>query len=98
MYDSSMKSKSETFPLNMPADLLRLVRRTAKKTGLSMADTMRQSIKFGLPRLAQQLSMEEQLKTLSAMTREECRQSWEVPDAQWDALEAAMTKRPYAPS
>lgn len=96
MYDSSMKS--ETFPLNMPADLLRLVRRAAKRTGLSMADTMRQSIKLGLPKLEQQLSIEEQLKELKPMSKEECRQAWEAPDPEWDALEAAMTKRQYVPS
>jgi hypothetical protein len=53
MYDSSMKS--ETVPLAMPKDLLREVRRTAEQTGLSMADTMRQSMKLGLHKLVEQL-------------------------------------------
>jgi hypothetical protein len=53
MYDSSMKS--ETFPLAMPKDLLSEVRRTAERTGLSMADTMRQSMKLGLHKLVEQL-------------------------------------------
>jgi len=53
MYDSSMKS--ETVPLAMPKDLLSEVRRTSKQTGLSMADTMRQSMKLGLHKLVEQL-------------------------------------------
>lgn len=53
MYDSSMKS--ETVPLAMPKDLLREIRRTSKQVGLSMADTMRQSMKLGLHKLIEQL-------------------------------------------
>ena len=43
--------KSETFPLAMPKDLLSQVRQAAKKPGLSVADTMRQSMKLGLDKL-----------------------------------------------
>ena len=46
----------ETFPLAMPADLLTEVRNTAKTTGLSMSDTMRQSMKLGLGQLREKLS------------------------------------------
>jgi hypothetical protein len=54
MYESSMKS--ETFPLAMPKELLSDVRRAAKQTGLSLADTMRQSMRLGLNRLVEQLN------------------------------------------
>jgi len=54
MYVSSMKS--ETVPLAMPKDLLSKVRQIAKRTGLSMADTMRQSMKLGLDRLVRELA------------------------------------------
>lgn len=54
MYDSYMRSK--TFPLAIPEKLLNEVRRAAGKTGLSMADTMRQSIKLGLDRLVRELT------------------------------------------
>lgn len=47
--------KSETVPLAMPKDLLREIRRTSKQVGLSMADTMRQSMKLGLHKLIEQL-------------------------------------------
>jgi hypothetical protein len=47
--------KSETYPLALPPPLLNEVRRTAKETGLSLADAMRQSLKLGLPKLREQL-------------------------------------------
>lgn len=49
-------NKSETYPLALPSDLLGEVRKTARATDLSMADTMRQSLKLGLPRLREQLA------------------------------------------
>ena len=80
--------KSEAVPLAMPADLLKEVRQTAKRTGLSMADAMRQSMRLGLPRLAEKLSIEQVLKYLKPMTEEEKRQCWEMPDPEFDALAA----------
>ena len=47
--------KSETYPLALPPPLLKEIRRTAKETGLSLADAMRQSLKLGLPKLREQL-------------------------------------------
>ena len=94
MYDSSMKS--ETVPLAMPSDLLREIRRAAKKTGLSMADTMRQSMKLGLPKLEAELSTE-RFNHLKPMSNEECRQCWEQPNAEFDALEEHMASLPYSP-
>jgi len=37
------------------------VRRAAKETGLSMADTMRQSMKLGLNRLVEQLGKQQRI-------------------------------------
>jgi hypothetical protein len=95
MYDSSMKS--ETFPLAMPAELLGEVRQAAKRTGLSMADAMRQSMKLGLPRLVEKLSMEQVLKNLKPLTPEECRQCWETPDPEFDRLAAHCASLPKTP-
>lgn len=47
--------KSETYPLALPPPLLKEIRRTAKETGLSLADAMRQSLKLGLPKLREHL-------------------------------------------
>ncbi len=90
MYDSSMKS--ETFPLAMPKDLLGQVRQAAKKTGLSMADAMRQSMKLGLPRLVEQLASDK----LAPMTKEELQLAYRTPNPEFDALEhhcASLPKR-----
>ena len=47
---------SAAIPLSMPDDLLKVVRETAKQTGLSQQDVMRQSIRAGLPKVREQLA------------------------------------------
>lgn len=84
--------KSETYPLAMPTNLLGEVRRTAKETGLSVADAMRQSMKLGLPKLRAQLSTAK----AKPMTAEEARRAF-APNPEWDGLESAMAKRPVRP-
>ena len=86
--------KSETYPLALPSELLKEVRKAAKKTGLSMADTMRQSMKLGLPKLVEGLSMEQVLKNLQPMTPAECRECWEQPNEEFDALEHHCATHP----
>jgi hypothetical protein len=81
MYDTSMKSG--TYPLAMPPDLLGEMRKAAKRTNLSIADTMRQSMRLGLSKLLEQLS-DNQIKPLTA---EECRMSYQTPNPEFDALE-----------
>jgi hypothetical protein len=78
---------SETYPLSMPEDLLETVRRVAQATGLSMADTMRQSMKLGLPKLEVELSSEPPLRPL---TPDEIHRCYEVPNKEFDALEHHM--------
>jgi hypothetical protein len=46
--------KSETYPLAMPADLLAKMRDAAKRSNLSIAEVMRQSMSLGLPSLLKQ--------------------------------------------
>jgi hypothetical protein len=46
-----MSNAASNIPLAIPADMHREVKRAAKETRLSQADVMRQSIRFGLPRL-----------------------------------------------
>jgi hypothetical protein len=82
MYVSSMKS--ETYPLAMPPDLLGEVRKTAQDTGLSLADAMRQSIRLGLPKLREQLSVRAGLQPFTA---EENRLAFETPNPEFDDLE-----------
>jgi ribbon-helix-helix CopG family protein len=87
--------KSETYPLALPSDLLKEVRKAAKKTGLSMADAMRQSMKLGLPKLVEELSMEQVLKNLKPISPAESRQCWEDPNEEFDALEHHCATHPY---
>jgi len=82
--------KSETYPLSMPPELLGECRKTAKQTGLSVADAMRQSMKLGLPKLREQLARTAEVKPFTAA---ESRQAFD-PDPEWDALEAAMARQP----
>jgi hypothetical protein len=91
MYDSYMKTN--TYPLAVPADLLKEVRKTAQKTGLSMADTMRQSIKLGLPTLVDQLTPDP-LKSLKPFTAEESRRCFQTPNSEFDALSAHCASLP----
>ena len=90
MYVSSMKT--DTYPLAVPSDLMGELRRCARETGLSVADTMRQSMKLGLPKLKEQLSADQ----LKPFTKEECRLAFQTPNPEFDALEhhcASLPKR-----
>ena len=84
--------KSDTYPLALPVDLLHEVRQTAKATGLSMADAMRQSMKLGLPRLREQLVP----SALKPFTAQEIRVAFKT-DRDWEAFESAMTNVPISP-
>ena len=54
----------------MPKELLGQVRRAARKTGLSLADTMRQSMKLGLDRLVRELSPEPRITNVEPLPNE----------------------------
>jgi hypothetical protein len=79
--------KTTTFLLAVPSDLLRELQKATQKTGLSMADTMRQSIKLGLPNLVVQLSPNP-LDILKPFTADESRRCFETPCPEFDALSA----------
>ena len=85
--------KTGTYPLAVPTKLLREVRKAARQTGLSMADTMRQSMKLGLPKLVEQLSADS-LKSLKPFTAEESRRCFETADPEFDALAAHCASLP----
>jgi hypothetical protein len=57
---------SNPFPLTLPPDLLEQIRRIAKQTKLSMADVMRQSIRFGAPLMARWLSNDDEMTAVIA--------------------------------
>lgn len=78
----------------MPKDLERQIRDTAKKTRLSMADVMRQSMIAGLPIIEASLSP---LAGLRPLTQEEVRQCYVEPNPEFDALEHHMASLPAPP-
>ncbi len=88
--------KTQTYPLAMPEDLLKEMRQTAKETGLSIADAMRQSMKLGAPRLKEQLSAHQR----KPFTEEDRRLAYQVPNPEFDELEhhcaSLPKKRPEA--
>ena len=57
-----------TYPLGLPKELMEEVKRTAADTQLSMADAMRQAIKFGLPHVREGVSGESDLAEAAAET------------------------------
>ncbi len=59
--------QTKTFPLAMPKELLSQVRRAARKTGLSMADTMRQSMSLGLDRLVRELAPNQRITNVDPL-------------------------------
>ena len=95
MYGSYMKNA--TYPLAMTEELLAQVRETSIETGLSMADTMRQSMKLGLPTLRKRLARKKSpAPNLKPFTKAEARRAF-GPDREWDQLESAMARRPVSP-
>jgi hypothetical protein len=85
--------KSNTYPLAVPPDLLKDLRRAARRTGLSVADTMRQSMKLGLPGLVERLSPDP-LNNLKPFTPEESRRCFAKADPEFDALAAHCAALP----
>ena len=84
--------KNKTYPLALPVDLERELRKCARLTGLSVADTMRQSMKLGLPKLKENLAK----GSLRPFTEEESRLAFAVPNSEFDDLErycASLQKR-----
>jgi hypothetical protein len=91
LYDSYMRTP--IYPVALPEELAREVRQVAKKTGLSMADAMRQSMKLGLPKLLEELSLDK----LTPMTEEERQLAYGTPNAEFDALEHHCARLPKGP-
>ena len=93
MYDSYVRNP--TYPLTLPPDLLKEIRKTAKETGLSLAEAMRQSIKIGAPKLREDLARETSiLKGLKPLTKAQAKRLWGKPDPEFDALAAHCASLP----
>jgi hypothetical protein len=88
--------KSDTYPLAVSPDLLGEVRRASQDLGLSMADTMRQSMKLGLPKLREQLSPDP-LRNLKPLSKAESRRCYQRPNREFDSVEHHLAGLPSPP-
>ena len=64
----------------MPRDLLGEVRRASRQTGLSMADTMRQSMKLGLHKLIEQLGQTRRITNIEPLPDAELEKIYSRPE------------------
>jgi hypothetical protein len=85
--------KTVSYPLAVPPDLLKDLRKAAQQTGLSIADTMRQSMRIGLPGLVERLAVDP-LRTLKPFTAEESRRCFAIQAPEFDALAAHCASLP----
>jgi hypothetical protein len=92
MYDSSMSSI--TVPVALSEDLYNEVQTASKRTGLSVADILRQSTRLGMPELVKQMGH----STLRPLTEEDARRCWEEPNNEFDALEHHCASLRVAPA
>ena len=88
--------KSETYPLAVPPDLLSEVRRTAKETGLSLAEAMRQSLKLGLPKLREQLAVS-RVTNVEPLAPRVARRLYSSPDDDDPAIKIFMAAQSHSP-
>lgn len=78
----------------MPKDLLMDVRRAAKETGLSMADTMRQSMKLGLNRLVQQLGKQRRITNVDPLPEDVLERIYSRPERDERGLDRYVAAQP----
>ena len=81
---------SKPYPLVVPDELQQEIRSAARRTGLSMADIMRQSMKAGLPKVVEQFDR----STLKSFTAEEARLAYQTPNPGLDDLESHCARLP----
>ena len=82
-----------SYPLAVPEELLEEIKDTATSTQLTMAETMRQSMKLGLPRLLEKLRVDRGLKPFTTAERKAAF----TPDPEFDPLAKAHTTRRRKP-
>lgn len=84
----------------MPPDLLKEIRRTARETGLSLAEAMRQSMALGAPKLRIALAAKKggkdhsMLAGLKPLTKAQARRLYSQPNEEFDALEQHLASLP----
>jgi len=87
--------KSETVPLAMPKDLLTEVRRAARQTKLSMAETMRQSIRLGLHKLVEQLGARQRITNVDPLPAEVMDRYYSRPERDEEGIERLIKAQAF---
>ena len=80
----------------MPVEFLDELRRAAKETGLSTADTIRQSAKLGLPKLLQQMGSG-RVTNVAPLQNKVARALYSQPDDDADAIRVFMVAQTKSP-
>ena len=89
--------RNPTYPLKLPPDLLKEIRKTAKETGLSLAEAMQQSIKRGAPKLREDLARESPIMSgFKPLSKAQPKRLWGKPDPEFDALAAHCASLPVS--
>jgi len=81
--------KSMTYPLALPKDYYAELRDAAGKTGLSMADIIRQSSRLGLPLLLEQFGPA-RITNVSPLPAKIARALYSEPEADVDGIKRFM--------
>jgi len=83
--------KATAYPLTLDRELTAIIKQTAAKTGLSMADIMRRSIKLGLPQLTDVGAVKAgRVTAVDPLPSEEWRRCYAEPDDDGELIRARM--------
>jgi len=83
--------KTCTYPVVLKGKLLEELRRTAKATGLSIADCIRQGTKLGLPRLREQLAAKQaRVTNVDPLPHKVAQALYAQPDDDTEAIQRFM--------
>jgi hypothetical protein len=86
---------SKMIPLSVPDELLAEVRKTAKRTNLSMQDVIRQSTRLGMPRLCEQLAAPAQrLTNVEPLPRKVLEDIYSRPERDEEGIDGLIAAQP----
>lgn len=91
-----MAEKATAYPLLLPVDLQKQIKRAAKQTALSQADLMRLALRFGIPEVVARIEVEVPLVNVKPFAEGTLAELYRKKD-KWQATEAAATAAQAAP-
>ncbi len=91
-----MSEKSSPYPLMLPPDLQKQIKKAAKQTSLSQADLMRQALRFGIPEVVSRIVVEVPLVNVKPFAEGTLAEIYRKKD-KWETTETAATSAQPAP-